>query len=81
MVHRLPCKFQLGAVVYHVMDTDGRAGMVTEIKFCADGGLIYLVAWGGEPVTGHFEIELSTARSFSPPQVGGDQGSSESDSR
>ena len=63
---RLPCKYQLGAVVYHRMDGDGTAGMVIDIKFCADGGLLYTVQWGRDSTRTCYEIELTTARTFLP---------------
>ncbi len=65
-MRRLPCKYQLGAVVYHRMDSDGTPGMVVDIKFCADGGLLYTVQWGREAARTCYEIELTTARNFLP---------------
>ncbi len=61
---RLPCKYQIGAVVYHRMDDDGTAGMVINVLFCGNGGLTYRVAWGHGTERDHYEIELTTARHF-----------------
>lgn len=63
---RLPCKYQLGAVVFHRMDGDGTAGMVTGIHFSGSGGVVYTVAWGHACERDHYELELSTSRTFKP---------------
>ncbi len=63
---RLPCKFQIGAVVYHRLDGDGTAGMVLDVRFWGDGGVIYTVQWGLEQARSCYEIELTTARNFLP---------------
>ena len=63
---RLPCKYQLGAVVYHRMDGDGTAGLVVEIAFKDNGGVTYSVQWGRDSFRSHYENELTTARSFIP---------------
>ena len=63
---RLPCKFQLGAVVYHRMDGDGTAGLVVNVLFNGGGGVTYRVAWGHACERDHYEIELSTVRTCTP---------------
>lgn len=67
---KLPCKYQLGAVVYHRMDTDSGAGIVTEVRFCADGGILFEVKFGPNKNAICYEIELSTAKTWTAPETG-----------
>jgi hypothetical protein len=39
----------------------GIEGMVTAIKFCADGGVLYNVTWSDMKNENHFAIELKAA--------------------
>lgn len=61
---KLLCAFQFGAVVYLRLDTDGTQGMVTAVKFMIDGGVYYEVSWSNRTTTSHYEMELTTVRSF-----------------
>lgn len=59
---KLPCKFQLGARVYHRCDPDAGRGMVTDIHFLGSGGVRYTVMWNAKDYAEHYEMELTTAR-------------------
>lgn len=61
---KLPCKFQLGARVYHRCDPDAGRGMVLRIAFAANGGITYSVVWDTEKESEHYEIELTSVREW-----------------
>jgi hypothetical protein len=66
-IRRLPCAYQLGTIVYKRLDTDGTKGMIVDITFRADGGVLYGVAWNEVGDTDHYEIELSTVPHYNDP--------------
>jgi len=63
---KLPCKFQLGARVYHRCDPDAGRGMVSDITFQGNGGIRYTVMWNAKDYAEHYEMELTTAREWNP---------------
>jgi len=76
---RLPCKYQLGAVVYHRMDPDAGAGMVVDVRFGGDGGVVYSVAFGARTPYEAYELELTTAKSWAVPDGEGGTTTTESE--
>lgn len=61
---KLPCKFQLGARVYHRCDSDAGRGMITKIIFFANGCVVYSVCWSVSQEANHYEAELTTVKEF-----------------
>lgn len=64
---RLPCKFQLGTLVYHTLSTEFTAGLITNIEFTAGGGVVYSVQWGIHANHPHYENELTSSPNLTQP--------------
>ena len=56
-------KFNLGEIVYMVIKPE-QAGMITGLLF-RPFGVLYFVTWGGANETTHYDIELTTEKTFS----------------
>lgn len=71
---RLPCKFQLGARVWHRCDPDAGRGIVLRVAFSANGGITYSVCWDVDKEGDHYEMELTTVKEldFGGGESGGD---------
>lgn len=61
---KLPCKFQLGARVWHRCDPDAGRGMILKVAFYANGGVVYSVSWSVDKEGDHYEAELTTVKEF-----------------
>lgn len=57
------CKFNLGDMVYLKTDTDQAKRMITEIRICLDGGVLYNVAFGDSSYIAYGE-ELTTQKDY-----------------
>ncbi len=53
------CKYWIGDIVYHVLSTEIRRGIVTGIKI-DPGGIMYYVTWPDHIEHLHFDIEISS---------------------
>ena len=51
--------YAFGDTVYHRARSDKVRGIVTDIKFCGDGGVLYAVCWGTVGSDNHYEMELT----------------------
>lgn len=71
---RLPCKFQLGARVWHRCDPDAGRGIITAISFSIGGGHWFNVRWDAHRQEDHYEAELTTVKEldFGGGESGGD---------
>lgn len=58
-----PTKFNLKQIVYLRINPE-LTGMVLQIAFTADGGVLYRVSWSDSSENNHYECELTDEKSY-----------------